>query len=52
VFRRSARNTHFNLPVVGTTTLPVAEWEPVCLPHSVRLEPRNGWNYQSVCWYQ
>lgn len=32
-----------------------ATWEPVCLPHSVRLEPRNasgGRNYQGVCWYR
>ena len=32
-----------------------ADWEPVNLPHTVRLEPVNasgGRNYQGVCWYQ
>ena len=32
-----------------------AQWEPVTLPHSVRLEPRDvsgGRNYQGVCWYK
>jgi beta-galactosidase len=32
-----------------------AKWEPVILPHSVRLEPRDvsgGRNYQGVCWYK
>ena len=32
-----------------------AAWEPVNLPHTVRLEPFNasgGRNYQGVCWYQ
>jgi len=31
-----------------------SKWEPVSLPHSVRLEPLNasgGRNYQGVCWY-
>ena len=32
-----------------------APWEPITLPHSVRLEPRDvsgGRNYQGVCWYK
>ncbi|MGC2164311.1 MAG: sugar-binding domain-containing protein [Silvibacterium sp.] len=32
-----------------------ANWEPVNLPHTVRLEPVNasgGRNYRGICWYQ
>lgn len=42
------------LPAADNGTPAMAAWEPVTLPHSVRLEPLNasgGRNFQGVCWY-
>ena len=36
-------------------TLPASQWDPVTLPHSVRLEPEDvsgGRNFQGICWYR
>lgn len=57
-WRFYASKNNLGTVAAATPTDPLSgkiAWEPVNLPHSVRLEPLNasgGRNYQGICWYQ